>query len=56
MPVATLAMTSGARVRNAYATCPQPGHNAEKLALISHVYKVRHRTIYKDSLVEDGHA
>ena len=56
MAVAIRLMTSGARVRNAYATCPRPGQNAEKLALISHADAGRHRPASKDSLVGDGHA
>ena len=56
MPVAILVMTSGARVRNAYATYPQPEQNVEKSALIFHVDPVGHPIGFKDSLVGDGHA
>ena len=56
MAVAILPMTSGARVRNAYATYPEPEQNVEKLALIFHVDAERHLSSSKDSLVSDGHA
>ena len=36
MGVAILLMATGARVRNAYATYLQQGHNTEKLVLIPH--------------------
>ena len=36
MKVAILLMATGARVRNAYATYLQQGHNTEKLVLIPH--------------------
>ena len=49
-------MTSGARVRNAYATYLQLEHNVEKSALIFHVDINRHLFIFKDLLIEDGHA
>ena len=54
--VAILELTSGARVRNAYATYLQLEHNVEKLALIFHVVLRRHLFRIKDSLIEDGHA
>ena len=54
--VAIPMMTSGARVRNAYATYLQPEQNVEKLALIFHVDMRRHLFMFKDLLVVDGHA
>ena len=49
-------LTSGARVRNTYATYPLLGDNPEKLGLIPHGIAKRHLFAIKDLLVKDGHA
>ena len=49
-------LTSGARVRNTYATYPLLGHNLEKSGLILHVIMNRHLLIIKVTMVKDGHA
>ena len=46
-PVAIPVATSGARVRNAYATYPEQGQNVEKSALISHVDDSGHPESFK---------
>ena len=48
--------TSGARVRNTYATYPLLGHNLLKDGLIPHGIILRHLRIIKDLSVKDGHA
>lgn len=49
-------MTSGARVRNAYAIYLLQGDSPEKFGLISHSIKSRHRHLIKDLSVKDEHA
>jgi hypothetical protein len=49
-------LSSGARVRNTYATYPLLGNNPEKLGLIPHGIIPGHPGIIKDLLVRDGHA
>ena len=49
-------LTSGARVRNAYATYLQLGDSPSKEGLISHSNKKRHLFLFKAPAVEDGHA
>ena len=49
-------MTSGARVRNAYATYPLLEDSPGKLGLILHSIIDWHHEIIKDLLVMDGHA
>ena len=49
-------LTTGARVRNAYATYLQLENNPEKFGLILHKILVRHLTEIKDLSVIDGHA
>jgi hypothetical protein len=49
-------LSSGARVRNTYATYPLLGNNPEKLGLIPHGIVPGHPGAIKDLLVEDGHA
>ncbi len=49
-------MTTGARVRNAYATYPQLGDSPEKFGLIP-IMQGYHLVLFaKDLLVVDGHA
>ncbi len=48
--------TSGARVRNAYATYPLLGDSPEKFGLIPHGILQQHCLRIKDLLVKDGHA
>ena len=48
--------TSGARVRNAYATCLQQRDSPEKLGLIPHNMFLPHGKDIKAPAVEDGHA
>ena len=47
---------TGARVRNAYRTCPLLGDSLAKVRLIPDGLKVRHLYLSKDSSVEDGDA
>ena len=47
---------SGARVSNAYATCPGQGDSPEKSGLIPHKIKEPHGFIIKAQAVRDGHA
>ena len=47
---------SGARVRNAYATCLVQGDSPWKRGLIPHSIIVSHVTMIKASVVQDGHA
>ena len=49
-------MTSGARVRNAYATYLLLGDSPEKSGLIPHGTIKQHYLMVKDLLVKDGHA
>ncbi len=49
-------MTTGARVRNAYAICLVQKNSPEKLGLMLHGIIERHRLIIKTSVVQDGHA
>jgi hypothetical protein len=49
-------LTSGARVRNAYATYPLLEDSPGKLGLILHSTIDWHHEIVKDLLVKDGHA
>ena len=47
---------TGARVSNAYATCPTQGNNPKKFGLIPHNTIFSHGGIVKDLSVSDGHA
>ena len=47
---------SGARVSNAYATCPGQGDSPEKSGLIPHEIMSSHEFIIKATAVWDGHA
>ncbi len=48
---------TGARVSNAYATCPAQGDNPEKSGLIPHVPTELHGSAGKGFVpVQDGHA
>ncbi len=47
---------SGARVRNAYATCPLQGDSPGKPGLIPHGIAIWHHIAIKDLSVKDGHA
>ncbi len=49
-------MTSGARVRNAYATYPLLEDSPKKFGLILHGIIKQHCLMIKDLLVKDGHA
>ena len=49
-------LTTGARVRNAYATYLVQGDNGGKLPLISHGVPGSHGSGTKASVVRDGHA
>ena len=49
-------VATGARVSNAYVTCPLQGDSPEKFGLIPHNNMFRHRSIFKDLSVKDGHA
>ncbi len=49
-------LTSGERVRNAYATYPQQGNSPEKFGLIPHSITDSHVSVIKVPTVEDGHA
>ena len=49
-------MTSGARVRNAYATYHLLGDSPGKLGLIPHSIIILPGIMIKDLLVNDGHA
>ncbi len=51
-----VAIHSGARVRNAYATYLLLGDSPEKSGLIPHKTVDWHQLIVKDLLVIDGHA
>ena len=48
--------TTGARVRNAYATYLVQGDNGVKIPLISHGVGDSHVSPTKASVVQDGHA
>ena len=47
---------SGARVSNAYATCPRQGDSPEKSGLIPHMVIESHDFMIKVPAVWDGHA
>ncbi len=47
---------SGARVSNAYATCPLQGNSPEKFGLMPHGTIISHDILVKVPTVEDGHA
>ena len=49
-------LTSGGRVRNAYATYPLLGNSPGKPGLMSHNAGDPHGSIVKDLSVVDGHA
>ena len=49
-------MTSGARVRNAYATYLLQGDSPKKFGLIPHSITRWHLKVIKDLSVIDGHA
>ncbi len=49
-------MATGARVRNAYATCLSVGDNPEKFGLIPHTLSLLHDRLRKDLLLTDRHA
>ena len=49
-------MATGARVRNAYRTCPLPGDSLAKVRLIPDAMYFPHGRYMKDSLVTDGDA
>ena len=49
-------LTTGARVRNAYATYLVQGDNGVKIPLISHSVEESHGSSTKASVVQDGHA
>ena len=47
---------TGARVSNAYATCPLQGDSPEKSGLIPHSSATSHGDADKAEAVKDGHA
>ena len=47
---------SGARVSNAYATCPLQGNSPEKSGLMPHSTNNPHGFLVKAPAVKDGHA
>ena len=49
-------MTSGARVRNAYAICLLLGYSPEKFGLIPYNIKIPHGFLIKASVVKDEQA
>ena len=49
-------MATGARVSNAYPTCPLPGDSLSKERLIPDGFGVPHETLNKDLSVKDGDA
>ena len=49
-------VATGARVRNAYRTCPVLGDSLAKVRLIPDVVKNPHEFLTKDLLVMDGDA
>ena len=49
-------LATGARVRNAYRTCPILGDSLAKVRLIPDVVKNPHEFLTKDLLVMDGDA
>ncbi len=49
-------LTTGARVRNAYATYPLQGDSPKKFGLIPHSFILLHDRMNKVSAVKDGHA
>ena len=54
--VAIHSSATGARVSNAYATCPLQGDNRGKLRLIPYIIMILHDIMMKDLSVTDGHA
>ena len=51
-----LLMATGARVSNAYPTCPPLGNNLAKVRLMPNEIECRHLISIKDSSVMDGDA
>ena len=49
-------LATGARVSNAYPTCPLPGDSLAKVRLIPGAVMIPHGNITKDSSVGDGDA
>ena len=49
-------VASGARVRNAYATCLIQGDSPKKFGLIPHNIIISHVIMIKTPVVKDGHA
>ncbi len=49
-------LTTGARVRNAYATYPLQEDSPKKFGLILHSFILLHDRMNKVSAVKDGHA
>ncbi len=49
-------VATGARVSNAYVTCPLQEDNPEKFGLILHKDIMRHLIIFKTTVVKEGHA
>ncbi len=49
-------MATGARVRNAYRTCPVHGDSLAKARLIPDVLAMPHDIVNKDLSVQDGDA
>ena len=54
--VSLLMLATGARVRNAYATCPLQEDSPWKRGLILHMMIVSPGTVMKALVVKDGHA
>ena len=51
-----LLLATGARVSNAYPTCPLPGDSLAKVRLIPGAVMIPHGNVTKDSSVGDGDA
>ena len=49
-------VATGARVRNAYGTCPCQGNSPGKLGLMPHGTAISHDIAVKDLSDRDGHA
>ena len=49
-------MATGARVSNAYPTCPLPGYSPSKGGLIPHAVRIWHHNLTKGLAVMDGDA
>ena len=56
IPLAIVEMATGARVSNAYPTCPPLGDNLAKVRLIPNDISRRHLKEIKDLSVMDGDA